>query len=466
MDRMERAGELAARASGGTRARAARNAKRPAYHRSALPNTYHFLNCAMPLPTSEEELRALDAQLSSRTSAAYKRTLASLLQAPLQTRIDLLQACVFSDSACFARCVLDAGVSVDSLMGRESEGWSVLCHAVTHGSHALFRALLEAGADKGLRCRDGSTVLHVAARNAGLPFLTTLLAAGADPHAVDFVGNTPLIDAVIRKRPDNVRALLPVSNPLTTAVSGRTALHIAANGDNEECMSLLLEVVDVDVRTGARKDGQGERWETAGDTALHLAAMKGLQQIAKVLLKKGANRMAVNSKLFTPLHWAAHNGNWSMCQLLVGRPDKVKISPSQVDAQDVDGATALHMGAFRAELKVCGVLLAAGASLETKDSTGLTPLKLAQHFHPHNAALLALLSGQGPPQLPGTVCDHCSKTTEQAGVGSFKTCTSCQAARYCGKTCQVAAWAGHKAACKACKAVLERIVKPDVVSPV
>jgi MYND finger len=45
-------------------------------------------------------------------------------------------------------------------------------------------------------------------------------------------------------------------------------------------------------------------------------------------------------------------------------------------------------------------------------------------------------------------CDHCGLTAEQAGK-SLKACAKCYDVHYCGKECQLAAWPGHKAACKA-----------------
>ena len=90
---------------------------------------------------------------------------------------------------------------------------------------------------------------------------------------------------------------------------------------------------------------------------------------------------------------------------------------------------------------------------------------LAQRFHPTNAPLLALLSGAGPAQPPGTVCDHCGKTAEQASVSALKGCNQCHAARYCDAVCQKAAWQEHKAACKAHKATLEEMTTPTFYLP-
>ena len=89
----------------------------------------------------------------------------------------------------------------------------------------------------------------------------------------------------------------------------------------------------------------------------------------------------------------------------------------------------------------------------------------AQQKHPANAALHALLSGAGPAQLPGTVCDHCGKTPAEAAISCFKACGHCHDARYCDAACQQAAWPGHKAACRARKAEREEKSKMKGVAP-
>ena len=116
--------------------------------------------------------------------------------------------------------------------------------------------------------------------------------------------------------------------------------------------------------------------------------------------------------------------------------------------------------AEKGHIKICGVLLEAGARLDVKASDGYTLLMLAQRFHATNAPLLALLSGGAPVQPPGTVCDHCGKTAAQASVNALKACSQCQAVRYCSVECSVAAWPGHKAACKARAVEREEAAKP------
>ena len=214
---------------------------------------------------------------------------------------------------------------------------------------------------------------------------------------------------------------------------------------------LLPRMSDVDFRTVPGYDTiAGRATRFFGETPLNIACQSGQQSMAKAVLQRGASRMARDSQGQIPLHRAAGQGHLSCVLLLIGRPGKPLMSPAEVDAVASFGCTALHFAADQGFEKICGVLIQAGARLDAKMEDGFTPLMLAQHKHPTNAALLAVLSGNGPAQpLPGTVCDHCGKTAEQASVKLLKVCGNCHAARFCNAACQTAAWPGHKASCKA-----------------
>ena len=88
---------------------------------------------------------------------------------------------------------------------------------------------------------------------------------------------------------------------------------------------------------------------------------------------------------------------------------------------------------------------------------------LAQRHQPDNAALIELLSGRGPANPPGTVCDHCGKPA--ATVRKMLACGVCQLVRYCSSACQVAAWKGHKKACNAEKEKRENMTGTRIVKP-
>ena len=278
--------------------------------------------------------------------------------------------------------------------------------------------------------------------------MRSLLEAGGDTKKADSLGHTPLSHAVLGRRVECVRALLPVSDLLQTDLSGYKAFHVAVNTASEECFELLLPLMDVDLRTVPGFDAMGKALNIFHQTPLHLACLKGQMAMARALLDRGADRIALDSTPLSPLHCAASEGALACVVLLVGRPEKPRLSPEQVNAQNEDLCTALHLAACGGHEKVCGVLIAMGASLNAEDANSDTALMLAQRVHPHKTSLHELLSGRGPANLPGTVCDHCGKPAGRKMV----VCSACEIVRYCDAACQLAAWEGHEAECKVEKA--------------
>ena len=408
----------------------------------------------MPLPDCGDKaaMRALDPKCASRNSADSGRTVAQLAeQSVAYTTVFCTNSCIW-DLGNLVRCALEAKISADTRTPEAKGGMPMLVVAAQHGSTRALKALLVGGANKELSDKDGTTALAWAARRGLLPCVLLLLEAGANANAQDNLGNTPLMEAVAKRRSECAQALLPVSNLTLTNYAGKCVFHCSVYCGSEECFEMLLPLMsDVDVRTQPGFDAEtGQADDCYNLTALHIACDKGLQPMAKALVKRGASRMARDARQQIPLHYATAHGNLSCVLVLVGRPGKVLMTPAEVDTTNSYGFTSLHAAAAQGlDEKIAGVLIQAGARLDAKSIAGHTPLMLALRRHPTNPALLALLSGAGPAQLPGTVCDHCGKTAAQASVPFLKTCGSCYGMRYCGAVCSAAAWPEHKAACKA-----------------
>lgn len=118
----------------------------------------------------------------------------------------------------------------------------------------------------------------------------------------------------------------------------------------------------------------------AGDTPLHAAAAGYRNDIARVLVKHGANVAAENRRGATPLHYASDGGpvccNWhpqaqaEMITFLI----KGGANPNAINK---DGVAPLHRAVRQRCLKAVEALLSNGAGVRLKNKSGSTPLHLA-----------------------------------------------------------------------------------------
>jgi len=389
------------------------------------------------------------------------------------------------------RCALDAGISADCTY----RGEPALCLAARNGSARALKILLDRGASHALTDFRGMTAshhaalygqtgclsvlldagsrleasaigfltpLHCAAGQGHLGCCSLLLSAGSDGNARDALGLTPIMMAIANKHTPCVRLLVPASDVSVKNSKGRTVVHFCIIDGNLECFELLLPLisgVDIDQRSAAGYEPDGSPTMAADETPLHFACSFGQRSIAKLLLSHGASRTASDSEHRTPLHEAAASGHVGCVALLLGKPGAYKLTPEEVNATASGGQTPLHFAASHGHGNVCGTLIAAGARLDAVDALGYTPLMLCRQEHPANTAMLDLLSGRGPAQPPGTVCDGCGVPETEA---SLRACNGCLVARFCGNACLRAAWPAHKAECKRAQAAREERCKGSV----
>jgi hypothetical protein len=190
----------------------------------------------------------------------------------------------------------------------------------------IVERLLDAGAGLEQRLPGDVTVLMLAAA-LGLPELAArLLAAGADLHAHDAQGLTPLHCAALygftaRERPRLVALLdtllLAGADPQAVAGNGLTPLLLLLGAraepgtpSTEEVLLAGLErLLDEGVRLDAR-DGRGFG-------PLHLAALHGLMRTAQALLRAGADANARDTLNRTPRDIAVMRGYVDLAAELV-----------------------------------------------------------------------------------------------------------------------------------------------------
>ncbi|WP_264683262.1 ankyrin repeat domain-containing protein [Wolbachia endosymbiont (group B) of Euphydryas aurinia] len=110
-----------------------------------------------------------------------------------------------------------------------------------------------------------------------------------------------------------------------------------------------------------------------GKTPLHIAAKRGLLDIAKFLLDKGADIDAQENKFGrAPLHLAAAKGHLDIVKYLIEKGADVDVYQGGWSY-----STALHLAARKGHLDIVKYLIEKGANPKATDSEGKNPLQRA-----------------------------------------------------------------------------------------
>ena len=222
-----------------------------------------------------------------------------------------------------ARLLVAAGADVNDAAPM---GTSTLVVAALSGQGAVATFLLEQGADPNA-ADAGYTALHAAVLRSDVELVTALLAHGADPnpHLVrgtparrvsadwtlshNMIGATPFWLAARFREPAIMRALADGGADPLVSKGGATAVIAALQGgtgrgrfgvprgDRAEEARLTIEAVEQALEAGADVDDTNN----SGDTAMHVAASRGLDDIISLLAARGATLEVRNERGQTPL---------------------------------------------------------------------------------------------------------------------------------------------------------------------
>ena len=224
----------------------------------------------------------------------------------------------------------------------------------------LTRSLIAQGADVHAQDNFGNTPLHWAAEVDASATATVLLEQGADVHAQDNFGNTPLHRAAEVDASATATVLLDNGAQVNAKNNNDvTPLHWAAYRDASATATVLLD-------NGAQVNAKSN----FGNTPLYGAAEVDASAMAQVLLDNGAQVNAKNNDGWTPLHVAAWEDASATVKVLLDHG-------ADVHAQDNDGNTPLHYAAWEDASATAKVLLENGADVNAQDNDGNTPRSVA-----------------------------------------------------------------------------------------
>ncbi|XP_037550368.1 protein phosphatase 1 regulatory subunit 16A [Nematolebias whitei] len=206
---------------------------------------------------------------------------------------------------------------------------------------------------------------------------------------VTFPAPVTLLDAAARNDVEEVRELLNGGvSPDLVNEDGLTALHQCCIDDFGAVVQCLLDA-------GASVNAcDSELW-----TPLHAAATCGHTGLVQLLIQAGADLLAVNSDGNMPYDLCEDEATLELLEMIMAEQgitqDRIKEcrrakekkmladvqalvqSDADLNAQDNNGATLLHIAAANGYMSVAEQLMENRVQLELKDSDGWTPLHAA-----------------------------------------------------------------------------------------
>jgi uncharacterized protein len=242
------------------------------------------------------------------------------------------------------KALLDAKADINAV---DSDGNNALTLAILNTHYDLTQFLIDRGADVNVPAKNGRTALYSAVemhdmdwsprpahketdKTTSMDIIKSLVdhkanvnaqltaPAPIEKHAQDMgdktmgAGTTPFTRAARSADVELMHYLLDHgADPKLVGKDNQTALMVAAGvawndhirGTEAEALEAVKLCVSLGIDVNAATD--------KGETALHGAAQRGADSIAKYLIEKGANVSARNKRGFTPLDLAMGKGGYN-----------------------------------------------------------------------------------------------------------------------------------------------------------
>jgi ankyrin repeat protein len=254
--------------------------------------------------------------------------------------------------------------------------------------------------------RFGATSLHWAALRGHQAIVALLIAQGADGAAKNNDGETALQVADRAKR-EEVARLLRSAAPAGAAPGD--IFEAVKSGDVEGTRRLLEQNPALLNQPDA----------SFGATPLHWAALRGHEEVVRLLVASGADISAKNKDGEMPRQVAERGKRAGVVQLLRQSADSADAIVDAVRAGDLArvqsalaadagalnrkdtrfGATPLHWAALKGNVEIVKFLVAKGADQNATNRDGETPLRVAERAK--RSEVIALLkTGRGGSSSP------------------------------------------------------------------
>jgi ankyrin repeat protein len=235
---------------------------------------------------------------------------------------------------------------------------------------SIFSRLAGARIDINERNKQGVTPLALAVEHGKPNIVNYLVGQGADIHAKDVGGSTPLIRA-FTSAPDMLSLLVTSKTVAVRDSAGNTPLHIGILNANpidpvanleepkkeDNSVTQIRYVLDLGADINARNN--------AGDTALSIAIQNNQRVLGELLLSRNAAVFPGNANNLSPLGLAMSFAGGSRDWIL---------TPEVLKSTDGSGNTPLHYVAEWKNDRAVSLIVELGGNANAKNANGETAL--------------------------------------------------------------------------------------------
>ncbi|XP_014238417.1 ankyrin-1-like [Trichogramma pretiosum] len=272
---------------------------------------------------------------------------------------------------------------------KDNLGRTPLHYAVTKSCQKeSIRVLLENGANPNFPNEQGLTALHIICKSHSddhdlAEVLFKYSQEKYQPVLVDTkdkLGQTPLHYAVTEScKEHSIRVLLENgADPNVGNAKGLSPLQVICQGnwDNYNLVEMLIEI------SSMHKPVELNVQDSLGNTPLLRVLLYNYRNVFELLLRSGADPNVTNKEGSTALHIIGKRLWLDDFAEMVFELSQKKYQPLQIDAQDKDGNTPLHLALFHDKKRVAELLLKRGANPNVINAGGQTPLHLISKMNP------------------------------------------------------------------------------------
>ena len=244
-----------------------------------------------------------------------------------------------------------------------NKGLTALLKACSYGQMDVVKVLLEAGADPTIVDDVHYSSLHAAVDGrCNKDTLRALIDHGAHIDATRKDGTNALLRACTTGQSKSVIVLLEAGAGVSiTKPNGNTCLHTAIEGKcHKEAVQKIIE-----------QGHNVNNLNKSGKTALFLACQSAQAESVKLLLEKGADPNILDAEDYTGLHAAVYANcrNETLQEIIT--------HGVYLDAQNIDGQTALWLACSYRQHNSIKILLEAGSNPNIASNDKNTSLHVA-----------------------------------------------------------------------------------------